>query len=75
MNQNNDDRLSTKLNPLVQKAVDEAIEQHRIKGESIALGENGQVKIIPPEEITPLADKLKQRQAHRQQIHHPSQKP
>ncbi|MGK7952330.1 MAG: hypothetical protein AB4368_26985 [Xenococcaceae cyanobacterium] len=70
-----DDRLSTKLNHLVQKAVDEAIEQHRIKGESIALGENGQVKIIPPEEITPLADKLKQRQAHRQQIHHPSQKP
>ena len=69
MNQNNDDRLSTKLNPLVQKAVDEAIEQHRIKGESIAVSENGQVKIIPPEEITPLADKLKQREAHQKQVH------
>ncbi len=69
MNQNNDDRLSTKLNPLVQKAVDEALEQHRIKGESIAVSENGRVKIIPPEEITPLADKLKQREAHQKQVH------
>ena len=66
MKQNIDDRLSTKLNHLVQKAVDEAIEQHRIKGESIAVSENDQVKIIPPEEITPLADKLKQRAAQKQ---------
>ena len=63
MNYNTDDRLSTKLNHLVQKAVDEAIEQHRIKGESIAISENGKIKIVPPEEITPLADKLKQRAA------------
>ena len=31
---------------LFQQAVDEAIEQHRIKGESIAISENGQVKIF-----------------------------
>ena len=66
MKQNIDDRLSTKLNSLVQKAVDKAIEQHRIKGESIAISENGKVKIVPPEEITPLADKLKQRAAQKQ---------
>ena len=66
MNHNTDDRLSTKLNPLVQKAVDEAIEQHRIKGESIAIGENGKVKIVSPEEITPLAEKLRQREAQKQ---------
>ncbi len=65
MNHNIDDRLSTKLNPLVQKAVDEAIEQHRIKGESIAVSVRGKVKIVPPEEITPLADKLQQRTAQK----------
>jgi hypothetical protein len=63
MKHNIDDRLSTKLNFLVQKAVDEAIEQHRIKGESIAISENGKVKIVLPEEIIPLADKLKHRKA------------
>ena len=68
MNHNIDDRLSTKLNPLVQKAVDEAIEQHRIKGELIAVSVRSKVKIVPPEEITPLADKLKQRAA-KQQTH------
>ena len=66
MTQNSDDRLSTKLNHLVQKAVDEAIEQHRIRGEEIAISENGKVKIVSPEEITPLADKLKQRSAQKQ---------
>lgn len=63
------DKLSTICDSLFQKAVDEAIEQHRIKGESIALGENGKVKIVPPEEITPLADKLKQREAQKKQTH------
>ena len=56
------------ISALFQKAVDEAIEQHRIKGESIAVSVQGRVKIVPPEEITPLADKLKQRAA-RQQTH------
>lgn len=62
----NQDRLSNKLNHLVQKAVDEAIKQHRIKGEAIAISENSKVKIVPPEEITPLSNKIKQRAAQKQ---------
>ncbi len=55
--------FSTKnISRIFQEAVDEAIEQHRLKGEAIAVSQNGKVKIIPPEEITPLADKLKQRE-------------
>jgi hypothetical protein len=53
-------KLSTLFDPLCQKAIDKAIEQHRINGESIAVSENGKVRIIPPKEITPLAEKLKQ---------------
>lgn len=53
------------ISKLFQKAVDESIEQHRIKGKSIALGKSGKVKIIPAEEITPLAEKLKQRSAQK----------
>lgn len=68
MNNSIPDKLSTICDSLFQKAVDEAIEQHRIKGESIAVSVQGKVKIVPPEEITPLADKLKQREA-RQQTH------
>ena len=49
------------IGKLFQKAVDEEIEQHRIKGEAIAISENGKVKIVQPEEITPLADKLNHR--------------
>ncbi len=63
MNNSLPDKLSTLCDPLFQKAVDEALEQHRIKGESIAISVQGKVKIIPPEEITPLADKLQQRAA------------
>ncbi len=65
MNNSIPDKLSTICDSLFQKAVDETIEQHRIKGESIAISENGKVKIVPPEEITPLADKLKQREAQK----------
>ena len=50
------------ISRIFQSAVDEAIEQHRLKGEAIAISENGKVKIIPPEEITTLEDKLKQRE-------------
>ena len=63
MNNSIPDKLSTICDPLFQKAVDETIEQHRIKGESIAQGENGKVKIVNPEEMTPLSEKLKQREA------------
>ncbi|MDJ0589328.1 MAG: hypothetical protein QNJ72_04925 [Pleurocapsa sp. MO_226.B13] len=62
MNNSIPDKLSTICDPLFQKAVDEAIEQHRIKGESIAQSENGRVKIVNSEEIIPLAEKLKQRE-------------
>jgi uncharacterized Fe-S center protein len=57
------------IGKLFQQAVDEAIEQHRIKGESIAISENGKVKIISPEKITPLVDKLKKRKAQEQSQH------
>ena len=65
MNNSIPDKLSTICDSLFQKAVDEAIEQHRIKGESIAVSVQGKVKIVTPEEITPLADKLKQREAQK----------
>lgn len=66
MNNSIPDKLSTITDSLFQKAVDEAIEQHRIKGESIAISVQGKVEIVTPEEITPLAEKLKQREAQKQ---------
>ncbi|MGB5714783.1 MAG: hypothetical protein WBM44_28180 [Waterburya sp.] len=66
MNNSIPDKLSTITDSLFQKAVDEAIEQHRIKGESIAISVQGKVEIVTPEEITPLAEKLKQREAPKQ---------
>ena len=62
MNNSIPDKLSTICDPLFQKAVDDVIEQHRFKGESIAQGEYGKVKIVNSEEIVPLAEKLKQRE-------------
>jgi len=66
MNNSIPDKLSTITDSLFQKAVDEAIEQHRIKGESIAISVQGKVKIVTPEEITLLAEKLEQREAPKQ---------
>lgn len=66
MNNSIPDKLSTICDPLFQKAVDEAIEQHRINRESIAQSENGKVKIVNPEEITPLSEKLRLREAKEQ---------
>lgn len=44
-----------KVSQLFQQAVDKAIENHRQKGESIAISdEHGKVKIIPAEEISKL---------------------
>ncbi|NJK58945.1 MAG: hypothetical protein HC939_24720 [Pleurocapsa sp. SU_5_0] len=60
-----DDKLSTKFGSLPQEAVDEAIEQHRSLGHAIAqTDDHGNVIEIQPEDITPLAEKLKQRQQH-----------
>ncbi len=50
---------SDKISQLFKQAVDKAIENHRQKGESIAISdEQGKVKIIPASEIP----KLQQRQ-------------
>jgi hypothetical protein len=44
-----------KISQLFQQAVDNAIENHRQKGESIAIADReGNVKIIPAEEIPKL---------------------
>lgn len=58
-----DDRLSTRFDFLVQQAVDEAIEQHRLNGKAIAQSDDhGNVVIIQAEDIIPLAEKLQQRE-------------
>ena len=50
---------------IFQEAVDEAIEQHRTQGTAIAqTDEHGNVIEIQPADITPLAEKLKQRQQY-----------
>ncbi len=55
MNIQIDKKLSERLNDLVQQAVDKAIENHRQKGESIAIVDrDGKVKIIPAQEISKL---------------------
>ena len=61
-------KLSTLCDSLFLEAVDEAIEQHRTLGHAIAqTDEHGNVIEIQPEDITPLAEKLKQRQQHSSQ--------
>jgi hypothetical protein len=55
-------KLSTRFGSLPQKAVDEAIEQHRLNGHAIAQSDKyGNVIEIQPEDITPLTEKLEQR--------------
>ncbi|MEL6928199.1 MAG: hypothetical protein AAFO95_06170 [Cyanobacteria bacterium J06600_6] len=62
-------KLSTLFDPIVQEAVDEAIEQHRLNGHAISQSdENGNVIEIQPEDIIPLAEKLKQRQQQTSQV-------
>ena len=47
-----DQKLSKRLDHLVQQAIDKAIKNHRQKGESIAISdEQGKVKIIPASEV------------------------
>ncbi|MCC0179908.1 hypothetical protein I4641_23530 [Waterburya agarophytonicola K14] len=63
------DKLSTLFDPIVQEAVDEAIEQHRTLGHAIAQSdEDGNVVEIQPKDIIPLAQKLKQRQQKTSQV-------
>lgn len=51
--------LSEKINKGVQKAIEDAIEEHRRKNQSIAVWKNGKVVIIPPEEIPFHQNKIK----------------
>jgi hypothetical protein len=51
------------ISKLSQQAVDKAIEQHRLSGHAIAVSDDqGNPIEIRPEGITPLAEKLQQRQ-------------
>lgn len=68
MNYSVPDKLSTFSDPLFEQAVDKAIEQHRLNGQAIAQGDgHGNVIIIQPEDITPLAEKIRQRQEQQKQ--------
>ncbi|MGK7945184.1 MAG: hypothetical protein AB4058_12010 [Microcystaceae cyanobacterium] len=56
----NDQQLShlhQKIHQGVQKATAEAIEKHRKLGESIAVWQEGEVVILPPEKIPTLETK------------------
>jgi hypothetical protein len=46
--------LSEKIDKGVQKAIREAVERHRKLGESIAVSQDGEVVILPPDKIPPL---------------------
>ena len=62
-------KLSTLFDSISQEAVDEAIEQHRLNGHAIAqCDEHGNVVEIQPEDIIPLAEKLKRRQQQTSQV-------
>lgn len=68
-NQPKINKLSTRFGSLPQEAVDEAIEQHRLNGHAIAqCDEDGNVVEIQPEDIIPLAEKLKRRQQQTSQV-------
>ena len=55
MNVSSEQKLSKRLDGLVQQAVDKAVETHRQKGESIAVSdEQGKVKIVSAREIPEL---------------------
>jgi maltodextrin utilization protein YvdJ len=57
------ERLSTLCDSIFEQAVNEAIEQHRLNGKAIAQSDSdGNVVIIQPEDIIPLAEKLQQRE-------------
>lgn len=56
-------KLSDKLNDLVQQAVDNAIENHRQKGESIAIADSeGKTIVVPASEIPNLKKSLLHRE-------------
>lgn len=63
MNNSLPDKLSTLCDPAFQEAIDKTIEQHRLNGNEIAVSDRkGNVLVIQPKDIIPLAEKVKQRQ-------------
>lgn len=54
MNKHQLSNLHQKIDKGVQKAIAEAIEKHRKLGESIAVWQNEEVVILPPEKIPPI---------------------
>jgi hypothetical protein len=57
-------KLSDRLNDLVQQAVDNAIENHHQKGESIAIADSeGKTIIVPASEIPNLKKFLLQKES------------
>lgn len=49
-----DQRLSSKITPVVQAAIAQAIERHRRLGEAIAIWRNGKVVIVDAAQIPEL---------------------
>ena len=59
MNAPSERKLSEQLNDLIQEAVDNAVNTHHQKGESIAVSdENGKVKIVSAQEIPEFKKRL-----------------
>lgn len=59
MNVSSEQKLSKRLDGLVQQAITKAVEAHRKKGESIAISdEQGTVKIIPAQKIPELMESI-----------------
>lgn len=53
--------LHQKIDQGVQKAIREAVERHRKLGESIAVWQDGEVVILPPEKIPNLENSTSQK--------------
>jgi hypothetical protein len=53
-----DEKLAIELDKTLREAIAKAIERHRRLGESIAVSENGKVKILSPDEILERQQKL-----------------
>ena len=49
----------------IQDAIDEAIERHRLLGQSIVVEEDGRIVEIPADQIEQLASRRKRREAER----------
>jgi len=46
-----DEKMAAKIDKTLRETIAKAIDRHRRLGESIAISENGKVKILSPEDI------------------------